>query len=64
MENMGADVNNPLQLKLLVTNSKLFIFSWDRVAERRVRAVLDCACFKYYGVSTEEINERIVISTA
>ena len=33
----SADVNNPLQLKLLVTNSTLSIFSWDRVAERRVR---------------------------
>ena len=58
------DTNNPLQLKLLVANSTLFIFSWDRVAECRVRAVLDCACFKYYGVSTEDINERIVMFTA
>ena len=29
---------NPLQLNLFVTNSTLLIFSWDRVAERRVRA--------------------------
>ena len=64
-DHFWADGNNPLQLKLLVTNSTLFIFSWDRVEERRVRVSPRLCCFsKCYGVSTNEIYGRISISTA
>ena len=31
-----VDVDNLLQLKFLATNATLFIFTWDRVAERRI----------------------------
>ena len=61
LTSLTADVNNPLQLK----PTRRCLFSRGTGSQSAgLGSVLDCACCKYYGVSTEEINERIVISIA
>ena len=41
-----TDQNVAVQLKLRITNSTPFIFSWDRVAERRIRISLRLCLFR------------------